>query len=331
MDYGGTKHMDDTSADAPTASQSTNASASVSASTSGTANNGQAVTLQDRAMLASLKISAWSARKHDKRITKDVADRENASADVGRYNKRLLPKEALKFIQAKASEARLEHYKMTLPWSNDGARILSADGYLKYHQRIRELRSDFNKAADDFADQYAKFVDDAKKVMGTLYNPEDYPSEKDIRKKFSMELRILPFPMATDFRANLPLDELALVKKSIEEDVKQAMESAQRDVYERARAVLQHMVDKLTSYQLEASDDKPKSIFRNSLITNIRDLAEIMPSLNVLDDKNIDDLASSLESLSDLSPDELRHSKRERNAAIEEANAILSRVSDYLQ
>jgi len=69
-------------------------------------------------MLRSLSISMWSARKHDSEASQEIAHRHGAQADAGRYHKALLPKEALAEVQKIASDARREHYFMTLPWDD---------------------------------------------------------------------------------------------------------------------------------------------------------------------------------------------------------------------
>ena len=71
--------------------------------------------LSSRAMLCSLSISMWSARKHDPDASQEIAQRHGAHADAGRYHKVLLPKEALAEVQKIVSDARQEHYFMTLP------------------------------------------------------------------------------------------------------------------------------------------------------------------------------------------------------------------------
>src|SRR5579884_3866071 len=82
--------------------------------------------LSSRAMLCSLSISMWSARKHDPAASEEIASRHGAKSDAGRYNKVLLPKQALAEIQKIVSEARHEHYFITLPWADDGYRVLPA-------------------------------------------------------------------------------------------------------------------------------------------------------------------------------------------------------------
>ncbi|CAM5998721.1 unnamed protein product [Sphagnum balticum] len=68
-------------------------------------------TLITRAMLASLRISSWSARKYDKRVTEETNRSHGADSDAGRYNKMLQPGDASSYkaltshIAANASPA----------------------------------------------------------------------------------------------------------------------------------------------------------------------------------------------------------------------------------
>ena len=80
------------------------------------------VSLASRAMLCSLSICQWSARKHDPEASEEIAARHGAQANAGRYNKVLLPPEALGDLKRIAGEARREHYFMTLPWDDAGYR-----------------------------------------------------------------------------------------------------------------------------------------------------------------------------------------------------------------
>jgi len=46
--------------------------------------------ITERAMLAAVHISIWTAIKHDRRISRDVANQHGAHQGAGRYNKQLL-------------------------------------------------------------------------------------------------------------------------------------------------------------------------------------------------------------------------------------------------
>ncbi|MBV8674989.1 MAG: hypothetical protein JOZ33_16285, partial [Acidobacteriaceae bacterium] len=46
--------------------------------------------ITERAMLAAVHISIWTAVKHDRKVSREVAERHGAYDGAGRYNKQLL-------------------------------------------------------------------------------------------------------------------------------------------------------------------------------------------------------------------------------------------------
>ena len=79
--------------------------------------------LSSRAMLCSLSISTWSARKHDPEASEEIAYRHEARPDAGRYHKVPSSKEALADIQKIVSEAlRIDARQKKIPavhWRSD--------------------------------------------------------------------------------------------------------------------------------------------------------------------------------------------------------------------
>ena len=72
--------------------------------------------LISRAMLASSRISSWSARKYDRKITDETNTAHGASSDAGRYNKMLLPGDAssYKALTSHIAAIRVLHYAKLL-------------------------------------------------------------------------------------------------------------------------------------------------------------------------------------------------------------------------
>ena len=96
--------------------------------------------LNSDAMLVSLRIAAWSGRMYDRKASAHVAVHHDASASAGRYNKRLLPKDAFAALTATVSRARATHYEQTLPWDDKGARLLTVANYERYTELMDGLR-----------------------------------------------------------------------------------------------------------------------------------------------------------------------------------------------
>ena len=133
------------------------------------------MSISDRAMLARLSIRQWTARKLDKRITREVNRQYGAAANAGNYNKMLVDSPLLAAVEKVRGQAREFHLQNTLPWLDNGARILPAKHFLEYSNVMRGLRERFEAAAAEFSANYSQFVDDARRSLGDLFDPEDYP------------------------------------------------------------------------------------------------------------------------------------------------------------
>ena len=188
--------------------------------------------LCSRAMLCSLSISMWSARKHDREASEEIAQRHGAQPDAGRYHKVLLPKAALAEVQKIVSEARQDHYFMTLPWDDNGYRVLPAAAYMDHTERMRQLSNQFTPAIDARRNapksrpislgkrtrarflaalgmtrlgtqQFGQLGEEARVRLGGLFRSEDYPAPEELPSKFSFETKVMPLPDAGDFRVSL--------------------------------------------------------------------------------------------------------------------------------
>jgi hypothetical protein len=103
-----------------------------------------------RALLTALNISAWSGNRLDRNASRDLTDRESAQRGAARVNKSLVSKDALAAVTTAAGAARSEHYKRTLAWADDGARILPAAGFLDYRDAMAARKSAFLDAVRVF-------------------------------------------------------------------------------------------------------------------------------------------------------------------------------------
>jgi hypothetical protein len=287
--------------------------------------------LSEKAMLSHVRVSAWSARRIDRKVTDEVNESHGAANDAGRYNKLLINSEALKPIQSAISSARTFHYSRTLPWQDDGARLLPAAAYLDYTARLRAIRADFEKAVDDFINGYEKHVEDAKQRLGNLFKPEDYPGAAEIRRRFGFDTIINPVPSGEDFRVALGDAQAALIKAEIEERAQEQLQEAIRDVYRRVSEVCERMVEKLRNYVPGNDNLKAQGIFRDSLVENVRDLALVLPMLNITSDPKLSEIAERMRrELTRHDADALRENEDLRESVADAAASILADVSDFL-
>lgn len=278
--------------------------------------------LREKAMLVRLSVSQWTARKYDKRVSEKVAAQYQAEVNAGRYNKVLVAEDAIKAIQKTANEARTYHYENTLPWGDDDSRMLPAANYLSYSEKMRELRANFDNEVSRFIDAYPTLIEDARARLNGMFNAADYPAVFEIERKYSFTVSVMPVPVADDFRVSLQASEIESIRADIQARTNTAQARAMADLWNRLHAAVSHMAEKLS--------DKD-AIFRDSLISNIHELCDLLPRLNVLEDTNLENMRQDIENrLGAYCADSLRTDKTERNQAAKDAQDILTAMSAYM-
>src|SRR5260221_3349631 len=109
-------------------------------------------TLSERATLSVLRIGGWTGMAVDSEVTEDTAERYKADAtDAGTYTKRLIAKRFLDPVSKAGRLASQTHKLLTLPWDDNGPRILSNNGYMAYTEQMRLRRLDYMAKANTFA------------------------------------------------------------------------------------------------------------------------------------------------------------------------------------
>lgn len=282
--------------------------------------------LHEKAMLAKLSISQWTARRYDKKISDEVAEKHAAQAadknDVGRYNKVLISQEAIKKIAHVVNAARTYHMEMTLPWHDDGARILPSANYNKYMEGMRGHRSAFEARVAEFCETYPALIEEARQRLNGMFNEADYPRPSDIDSRYSFRVGFDPLPTGGDFRVAVAASDMARIQQEIDERLQAAQVTAMRDLWGRLHAVISRMAERLGD-----ADNK----FKDSLVGNIVELIDLLPALNVADDPNLEAMRRRVEkTLCQYDPKELRNNDKERGAAAREAQAILDAMAGYM-
>jgi len=277
--------------------------------------------LNKKAMLVNLSISQWGARKYDRATSAEI-DATHGTADAGRYNKCLIAQAVIKTVSQVATTARTYHYTNTLPWNDNGARILPTSNYLEYTQEIKQHQSLFFAAVKDLVDNYPQLVADAQLNLKTLFNSDDYPAAGTIQDKYRFTVEIDPIPEATDFRIDINSDELKNLQAEIEQRTQQAQAAAMKDLYDRLFTAVNHAAETLK---------QPDKIFRDTLIGNLDELADLLPRLNLTGDPKLNELAQQVKTkLANQVPAELRTKEVIRAIAARDAAQILADMSAYM-
>jgi hypothetical protein len=286
--------------------------------------------ITERAMLVKISIHQWTARRHDKKVSDEVAQRHGSDATMGSYQKDLVAREALKEISEISSQIRTALYKRTLPWLDDGCRILPAAFYFDAMAEWKDLIHRREAKVGEFIANWDAVVADARLKLNGLFDERDYPRKERLPKAFEIDLTVFPLPAGDDFRVPLgKAEEEAQIKTQVEDRVNELIERATRDVWGRIHEVVERMVDRLRAYKVE--EGKTVSTFRDSLVENVRDLVGLLPGLNVAGDGELDAMTKRLsDALCVYDAQQLRDSDLLRHQIADRAEKILTEVSDFL-
>lgn len=287
--------------------------------------------LARKATLCLVSTSCWTARKLDKKVTQETNTRYHAAETAGRFNKLIIAADATKELTDVITEARTLFYKYTLPWADEGPRVLPNANYSKFADEFRPLQRKFDAAADRFARRYPDYVEDSKVLLNGMWRKEDYPSPQAIRGKFRLAMQILPFPDSNDFRADIDDETFADMKAEIE--ASSSATTALGNVAERITEVVGHMAAKLAEYKGKDHVKKPgekRSFFTDSLVENVRELADLLPSFNLTNDPKLTAIAKRI--ANELCVEEaevLRDNQNVRASVQVSAEEIVSQVEKF--
>lgn len=294
--------------------------------------------LVTRAMLASLTLKRFQNRKLDKEATAKVAaDFGMQDASLGAYRKETIAKEALKEISAIDSQARQVHYKYTLPYE-EGWSLLTNSNLLAYRNELFELQAKRQKAVDALRDNLPTLIENQKQRLGGLWKAEDYPSIDEIVSKYEFSFEIKPLPDKDDWRVKAVDKESERVQeamlKEMESKTQERLKEAMKDPYRRLKTVLEKASEKLNKYCVitdDAGDAKVQNPFRDTLISNITDLLDLLPALNFSDDPELDKLSKEIrDNITKYTPDQLRESPDLRKEAAMSVDSVLAKIDGII-
>lgn len=273
------------------------------------------------AMQVSLRVTLYSGRKKDTRTQAQVVQNNGAgSARAASVYKSLFAdcKELDAIVKFQA-RARKTHYAMTLPWDDQGARLLPVTAFFDYTEQMRVYREEFDRLVGDFLDKYDTLVAGAAFQLGALFDRSEYPKRSVVARQFSFTTDYTPLPTAGDFRLDIEArvqDELA---QEYEVRMRTQLEAAQRSAWDRVYEALTRFQDRLT-----LNDDGTRKVFHETMVTNAQELCEVLTHLNITKDPALEKARAQMQDLlAGVDAKELRKEEGARLDTLHKVNSIL--------
>lgn len=257
-------------------------------------------------------------------MTFSVADRRAKASKylIDRQHK------SVKRIVASAQRVREIYYRYSLPWLDSSMRLLPVKAHDVFKTKIAEAELDLRDAWEEYIRHYPALIAESERDLGELFDASQYPSVKRVRDLFVFRVHFWPVPEAGHFIADIARDAANEARQTLEAEINRKLEIGTADLVKRSRDVVETFVDKLSTYKVV--DNRPIGIFRDSLLSNCKDMGELVRSLNVTANPHIEQVAIQMERLANVSAEMLRGddplSEKLRSEKISEGSQILAKL-----
>jgi hypothetical protein len=171
---------------------------------------------------------------------------------------------------------------LSLPYPEAAIRLIRQDDIAPFTAQMTALRRELSAAVQDLEAHYAELKSAARRRLGTLFNPADYPPSLQVWFDMSWDFpSVEPPDYLRQLNPRLYQEESARVAARFEE----AVQLAEQAFTDELSALIAHLIERLAG----SEDGKPK-VFRDSAVGNLREFFERFRHLNIRSSPELDDL-----------------------------------------
>lgn len=243
------------------------------------------------------------------------ADRKSVSGSRSIIDKKHEYVAPIVGLQAMAKHLVNSH---TIDYPEKGLRLVKVNTVPWLHDQVSKIREQMEQAIDQLAGHWEEVKADAQERLGSLYNPEDYPSTP-----------LMSWGIAISFPAIEPDRRLLQLHPELYEAERQriaakfdaAVADAENAMAEEFTGMLTHLVDRLGN----DDDGKPKTI-RKSSLEKIQEFSARFKELSIGSNEQLEALVGQVEDIvSGVEPNRLRKTVGAREQLRE---ALSSKLGD---
>lgn len=297
--------------------------------------------LRQVAMIAQIDTTALGLSRTDKTASKkteaDHAARDGtAKVVVNRFAGADDEIRAVLEVQRLAQE-NLKRY--TMSWGSTKRRLLPNSNFMAWnseHARLEKLHYEQLQLLLDNADA---ILAKAARNLGSFDVP--MPTKNDIATAFTISHQLEPIPDGRHFATFMGSDDAvqqmdAHLAHQFEENMKAAYNFAQQDACTRLAKPLESLAERMEAYskreqqKANGADPGKEGYFRDSIITNVQEIAVVFGEMNVLGDPTLDAIAKKVKVFEKINPDVLRKRDDVRNAIAQRARDIVKDLDGFL-
>jgi len=224
-----------------------------------------------------------------------------------------------------AIKTRIGNYwrGISLPYVEPGVRLIRQADIESFVHTMEGFREELTGAEFDLNLVYDDIKADARRRLGRLYNPNDYPTE----------IRDL-FDVAWDFPSVEPPSYLMRIAPEVYEEERQRVAARFDEAVRLAEQAFATEFSRLLSHltaRLANGEDGQRQVFRDSVINNLTGFFERFRDLNVRSNPELDTLVEQAQQMvRGVTPQSLRDSDSLRQQIVSEMARVRSQVESLI-
>ena len=244
------------------------------------------------AMLVELSVSNWTGMKIDRRASQEVDETKGTKVAANTVHKKLFAgTKLLDDIVKFSAKVRAANNESTLPWTDNGVRLLPSSSFIDYKSMMSTLETEWEGFVNGFLENYVDLKTEAAYNLGASYDALDYPDVEEVQSKFAFKLVFSPVPTSGDFRIDVGEKAKAELQQQYEADAKEKTSKAMQTAWDRLHKNLENMSSKLA----DKNTNGDKKVFRDSLLDNAVSLVDSLKHLNINNDPKLEEARKELE------------------------------------
>jgi hypothetical protein len=191
---------------------------------------------------------------------------------------------------------------LSLPYLENGIRLIRQSDIEAFVHTMTGFRDDLTEAEAGLSAVYTEIKADARRRLGRLHNPSDYPPE--VRGLFAVEWDF-PSVEPPSYLMQLNPDIYQREQERVSHRFEQAVQLAEQAFVSEFARLVAHLTERL-----HGGPQGERQVFRDSTITNLTEFFERFKHLNVNSSQELDRLIEQAQLLvRGVTPQGLRHNE----------------------
>mgnify|MGYP003672482124 CR=1 FL=1 len=154
-----------------------------------------------------------------------------------------------------------------------------------------------------------------------------FPSVEACAELFHSDVEVRPVPEAGDFRVAMSAEDKQKIVTQMQRKNDERVTQVTSECFDRAYSAISNMVERLEAFD----PDKKGAKLYDSLVGNVRDIADLLPSLNVGDDPRLEQLAKDIGlRLTETDASTLKKDEGKRQEVADNARQIMNQIDDFI-